>query len=56
MMVATSHLRSMPNIKGKWATGLIRCTVIAMMSPLCIPHNRPHHSAYQQESIAYGVA
>ena len=36
MMPATSNLRSMPRIKGKWATGLIRCTVIAMIDALCL--------------------
>src|SRR2546422_5591637 len=51
MMAATLSLRSTPNTKGKWATELICCIVIAMRHPFCKLCERLHHSGYPRDDI-----
>src|SRR2546425_12277131 len=51
MMAATLSLRTTPSTKGKWATGLICCIVIAMRHPFCKLCERLHHSGYPRDDI-----
>src|SRR5215467_12978460 len=42
-------LRLIPSTKGKLATGLIGCIVIAMRHPFCTLDERLHHSGYPRD-------
>src|SRR5262252_9967920 len=51
MSAATLSLRLTPSTKGKCATGLICCIVIAMRHPFCKLDERLHHSGYPRDDI-----
>src|SRR5215470_11764825 len=51
MSAATLSLRLTPSTKGKCATGLIGCIVIAMRHPFCKLDERLHHSGYPRDDI-----